>query len=185
MTKTKTWKTAKTAKRCNAFPLVWAAIVGCTGKGTAWRYTIGHFGRRTPEFACETCRIAHDHLDALQGPAHQDALRALQTAAGVADYRIAEVAFENGRPVLTGKVDKDRAREAADHALRCWLQGGSVDEAARAILVYGENCRAMVASYRLTAGQRSALYDAYCAARAESGFAALDRTSAKLVKAAR
>lgn len=162
---TKTWKTAKAAKRCTAFPLVWAAIVGCTGTGTAWRYTIGHFGRRVPEFACPTCRAARDASDALQGPAHQAHLAALQAAAGVADYRVAEVAFEGGRPVLTGHVDKGLAAEAADYALRNWVAGGSVDEAARAILVYGGDCRAMVASFRLTAAQRRQLRDAYLAAK--------------------
>jgi hypothetical protein len=160
-----TWKTTKTAKTCNTFPSVWAAILGCTGKGAAWRYTVGHFGRRDVEYACPICRAAKDRLDALQGPALQEALTALQAAAGVADYRLAEVIFEAGRPVLTGRIDKGLAAEAADYELRNWIAGGSVERAARAILVYGEDCTALVDSMRLTAAQRRALKVAYLAAK--------------------
>lgn len=158
------WKTGKAVKSCTTFPTVWAAIVGCTGKGNAWRYTIGHFGRRTAEYACPTCRAAQERLDALRGPAHTEALRALQDAAGVADYRLAETAIVNGRPVLTGKIDAGAAYEEADYALRCFVQGDGADAAAKAIRVLcqaGGNPRPLVASHRLSAPQRAALAAAY------------------------
>lgn len=159
-----TWKTTKTTKTCNTFPAVWAAIHGCTGKGAAWRYTIGHFGRRDAEYACPTCRAAQERLDALQGPAHQEALRALQDAAGVADYRTAEVELIGGRPVLTGKIDRNLALEAADHALRQLSDGGTVERAAHALVVYhgaGGACRPLVESHRLPARQLAALRSAF------------------------
>ncbi len=161
------WKTTKTAKPCNTFPAVWAAIVGCTGSGTAWRYSEGHFGSRSAEYACPVCKAAQSRLDALVGDAHQDALRALQDAAGGADYRTADVEWIGGRPVLTGKVDAGLAHEAADYALRQMVNGDSVTRAARALVVLhqaGGNCRALVASHRIPSRQLSALRAAFRAA---------------------
>lgn len=158
------WKTAKSARACNIFPAVWAAIVGCTGKGKAWRYGIGHFGRTSVEYACPVCRDAKDRSDALVGPAHQEHLTALQAAAGVADYRVAEVEWIDGRPVLTGKVDKDLAHEAADYALREMSNVDDVARAARALVVYhgaGGNCRALVGSHRIPSRQLAALRNAF------------------------
>ena len=165
------WKTTKTAKTCNTFPHVWAAIVGCTGKGSAWRYTTSHFGRRDVEYACPICRAAQERLEALSTPAHQDALRALQDAAGVADYRVAEVAWLGGRPVLTGKVDVNLAHEAADYALREMTNGEDVARAARALVVYhaaGGVCRSLVASHRIPSRQLAALRNAFRAWTRES-----------------
>jgi len=151
------WTNSKNEKRCNVFPSVWGAIVGCTGRGRAWRYCIGHFGRRDVEFACPTCQAATDRLDALRGPAHQEALSALQTAAGVVDYRIAEVKIVAGRPVLTGKVDVHAVEEqVADFA-----HGMSTAHyAARAILAHGGDCSAMVARH-CSRAQRLELVAAY------------------------
>jgi hypothetical protein len=163
----KSWKTAKASKSCNVFPSVWAAIVGCTGKGNAWRYGIGHFGRQCVEYACPTCRAATERLDALVGPAHQTALRALQDAAGVADYRLAEVIVVGGRPVLTGKVDAGCAYEAADEALRGFIAGDAPEHAAKALRMLcqaGAEAKALVASHRLSPRQRAALVAAYRAA---------------------
>lgn len=158
------WKRAKTPKSCNAFPAVWAAIVGCTGEGTAWRYGVGHFGRSEAEYACPVCRAATDRFDSLVGTAHQDALRAAQDAAGVADYRLAEVEWIGGRPRLTGKVDASLAYEAADAELREYANGAGPQRAANALRVLcqaGGNGRPLVASYRLSAAQRAALVAAY------------------------
>jgi hypothetical protein len=154
----------KVAKRCTTFPDVWAAIVGCTGRGSAWRYTVGHFGRRTVEYACPTCQAARERLDGLVGPAHHAALLELSETAGVADYRIAEVVRRDGRPVLTGRVDADKAYQAADAALQAFAQGGSARQAARAILAYGRDCKALVAQY-CTPAQRAELAQAYKAER--------------------
>jgi hypothetical protein len=158
------WKTAKSAKPCTIFPAVWAAIVGCTGTGKSYRYATAHFGVSRPEYACPVCRAAKDASDALMGPAHQEHLTALQAAAGVADYRVAEVVRIDGRPVLTGKVDAGLARAAAEDALHDFTGGASAAHAARAIRVYcgaGGNAKALVAAYKLTPRMRSALVAAY------------------------
>ncbi len=95
------WRRGKTAHKCNVFPAVWAAIYGCKGeKSTTWRYTVGSFGRRVPEYACETCRAAKDKTDAAIGVEYQRLLREAQDAAGVADYRTARVRLVNGVPML-------------------------------------------------------------------------------------
>ena len=137
-----TWKTAKAAKRCTTFPTVWAAILGCTGSGNAWRYTIGHFGRRTIEYACPTCRAAQDESDAQRGAGchaqYQAHLRAAQDRAGVADYRLAEVVERDGRPVLTGKVDVHKASEAAYDALHGYCGGDDPVHAVKALRVLVE-----------------------------------------------
>lgn len=161
---TKSWMVGKVAKRCTAFPDVWGAIVGCTGRGNAWRYTVGHFGRQTVEYACPTCQAAKERLDALDHAAHQKALRELQDAAGVADYRVAETVRRNGRPVLTGKLDVGAAREAVENALDGFTRGDSPRHAARAILVYGRDCTALVARY-CTPAQRAELARAFKAER--------------------
>jgi hypothetical protein len=159
------WKTAKSAKPCTIFPAVWAAIVGCTGTGKSYRYAPAHFGVSRPEYACPVCRAAKDASDALMGPAHQEHLTALQAAAGVADYRVAEVEWIDGRPVLTGKVDKGLAHESADYALReMSADVDSVARAARALVVYhgaGGDCRGLVASHRVAPRQLAALRNAF------------------------
>lgn len=148
------WKTARRARACNTFPDVWAAIVGCTGSGKSWRYGVGHFGRQTAEFACEACKAAQDRSEALRGPAHTAHLRALSEAAGVADYRVAEVVRIDGRPVLTGKVDVHAAREAASDALYRFTGKAGLTEAVDALRVYhaaGGDCRALIAASRIPA----------------------------------
>ncbi len=99
------WKHSKATKRCNVFPTVWAAIYGCKGEQThTWRYTIGHFGRRVPEYACPTCQAAADKTDATKGLAgraeYQRLLREAQDAAGVKDYRTANVRIVAGVPTV-------------------------------------------------------------------------------------
>lgn len=95
------WKRGTTAKKCNVFPTVWAAIVGCKGERvTTWRYTVGNFGHRVAEYACPTCKGLKDHFDSLTPADRQDALAFAQKAAGVEDYRTARVALVNGVPTL-------------------------------------------------------------------------------------
>lgn len=157
------WKIAKSARRCNTFPAVWAAIVGCTGSGKAFRYRPGLYYRET-EFACEACRAAQDASSALVGQAHQDHLRALQDAAGVADYRIAEVRTENGRPILTGRIDRDLAGEALRDALYNWTAGcGAISRCIELIRIIGGDCGPEVRAV-CTARQREQLATAYRAA---------------------
>lgn len=106
---TSTWNRSAKARRCSTFPTVWAAIHGCAGSGTSWRYTVGAFGRRRAEFACEACRAARDASDALVGPAYQAHLAAAQESAGVADYRTQAARWIDGRPQL---VRSGEARSA-------------------------------------------------------------------------
>jgi len=95
------WKTGKVAHKCNIFPTVWAAIYRCKGERvTTWRYGIGHFGRRVPEYACPTCKAAWESTDKLRGQAYADALRAAQDAAGVEDYRECKVRLVAGVPTI-------------------------------------------------------------------------------------
>jgi hypothetical protein len=162
---TTTWKNGKTAKACCAFPHVWAAIHGCTGRGTAWRYTVGHFGRRTVEHACEACKAARERLDALRGPALTAELERLQAAAGVADYRLAEVRVEKGRPVLTGRLDAYSAREALLDALTAWIDGyGPIARCVELIIAIDADCSGEVARV-CSRAQRGELAAAYRAAK--------------------
>lgn len=159
------WTKGKTEKTCNTFPRVWAAIVGCTGKGRSWRRTTGHFGGETVEHACPTCEAARDRLAALVGPALQAELARLQAAAGVEDYRIAETRIVAGRPVLTGKVDQGFGREELERRLEAWVDGtGSVDRCVALIKALGTSCAAEVARV-CSPAQRSKLAAAYRAAR--------------------
>ena len=108
MTNQNGWKRSKTAKRCNVFPTVWAAIYGCKGEMThSWRYTIGHFGRRVPEYACPTCQAASAKTDGAKGfvnrAEYARLLREAQDAAGVEDYRTAHAVRINGVPTLVLK----------------------------------------------------------------------------------
>jgi hypothetical protein len=169
-----TWKTATKPRACNTFPDVWAAIVGCTGSGKAWRRTaahggIGGLGHAGIEYACPTCQAARTRLDALRGPAYQAALTELQAAAGVADYRVAEVVRRDGRPVLTGRVDVNAAREAVEYALMDYTAGGSLVRALHALRVLcgaggAVHAKRLVAD-RCTAAQAEALRAAWRAAR--------------------
>lgn len=90
---------------CNAFPRIWAAIFGCTGRGTFLRWdapTTMH-GRATAEYACEGCRCAWNLSRSLgnsDGPAHQDFLAQAQELAGVENYRYHASVRAGGRPVL-------------------------------------------------------------------------------------
>jgi hypothetical protein len=157
------WNKTRTVKVCNTFPDVWAAIVGCTGNGTHWRNGAGHSWRHHIEYACETCRAAKDLFDGLVGPAHQAALREAQDKAGVADYRVAEVTWCDGRPVLTGKVSVRLAREAADRE----LYERDMARAAKALRVYhdaGGDCRFLVQQHKLTEAETAALRAHYRAA---------------------
>jgi hypothetical protein len=157
------WSIGKTAKPCAAFPHVWAAIHGCTGSGKAWRYTVGHFGRRTVEHACEVCKAARERLDALRGLTAE--LERLQAAAGVEDYRLAEVRVEKGRPVLTGRLDAYNAREALLDALTAWIDGyGTIARCVELIIAINADCRAEVARVCTTA-QRAELAAAYRAGK--------------------
>ncbi len=161
------WKTGKVTKACNTFPDVWAAIVGCTGKGKSWRYTVGHFGRQTAEYACDTCKAAKSRLDALVGPAHTAELARLRTAAGVEDYRTAEVVRRNGRPVLTGRVDPSLAYGEAVDRIDAFAAGSCAAlDAARAILAYGGDCKEPVRR-ACTEPQRLELGVAYRALRGQ------------------
>jgi hypothetical protein len=95
------WRAAKTPRRCNALPTVWAAIYGCRGElGRVWRHVPGHFGRRTVQHACATCRAAIDASESLAAPARQEHLRDAQTRAGVSDYRTARVTRIGGVPTI-------------------------------------------------------------------------------------
>jgi len=161
------WKTARAAKPCNTYPDVWAAIYGCTGKGTAWRHTTGHFGRAAVEFACPTCRAARDAAAQLDNAALAAHLRAAQDRAGVADYRTAEVEVRDGRPVLTGRVSLGLAAEAVRDALYDVTEKSGFEAAAKALRVYanaGGDCRPLVANAKLTPKMLTALRAAYRAA---------------------
>jgi hypothetical protein len=95
-----TWRTSAKTHRCTVFPTVWAAIVGCTGSGRAWRYHIaGSFGRR-PEFACPTCKAAKDRFEAMSAPELQEALLKAQADAGIENYRYARARVIDGVPRL-------------------------------------------------------------------------------------
>ena len=99
------WKQGGKAHKCNVFPSVWAAIFGCKGERvTTWRYTVGHFGKRVPEYACPGCLAQKTRLDGLRGQAHQDALAEAQAAAGVEDYRLADARIINGVPTIVGTL---------------------------------------------------------------------------------
>jgi hypothetical protein len=161
------WNRSKNAKPCSTFPHVWAAIVGCTGKGHAWRYSVGNFGRQVAEYACPTCHAAKVRLDALSAVELRAELARLQAAAGVADYRLAEVrVLSGGRPVLTGKIDPHAGREALEQALDVWTRGeGSIDRVVDLIILIDADCKAVVARY-CNATEREKLVAAYRAARA-------------------
>lgn len=95
------WKTTKAVKKCNAFPMVWAAIYGCTGEQTGtWRYSVGSFGRREVDYACPVCKAAKDLLDAASHSEYQRLLTEAQAKAGVQDYRTARVKLVNGVPTI-------------------------------------------------------------------------------------
>lgn len=156
-----TWKVGLNEKRCTILNDAFAAMVGCTGKGKHWRYTIGHFGRQAVEYACPACKAHADATDHLMGTARAEALAQVSAAAGVRDYRLVEVVRRNGRPVLTGKVDAGRVEEvilefATGHA--------TARDAARAIHILGGDCTAMVARH-CTPAQRRQLVAAYKAER--------------------
>lgn len=107
------WKKSKATKRCNVFPSVWAAIFGCKGEQThTWRYTVGHFGHRVAEYACPTCQAAKDKFEALKGftrnEEYQRLCREAQDAAGVEDYRLADVRIINGVPTIVGTMPARR-----------------------------------------------------------------------------
>jgi hypothetical protein len=159
------WHIGTTVKPCSVFPHVWAAIVGCTGSGRAWRNGAGHAGRRSTEFACERCKATRDRLDALRGPSREAELARLQAAAGVEDYRLAEVRVEKGRPVLTGRLDPYSAREALASALEAWVVGQcTVARCVALIRATGGDCTAEVRR-TCTGAQRAKLAAAYVAAR--------------------
>jgi hypothetical protein len=103
MNTTNGWKKSGKTRKCVTYPTVWAAIHGCTGKGSNWRYTIGHFGRREVEYACDTCMAARNRSDGLVGKEYGDVLRTAQANAGVGDYRTAYAKWIDGRPQLVGK----------------------------------------------------------------------------------
>lgn len=155
------WKNAKAEKTCSIFPHVWAAILGCTGKGRAWRYGV----RQVAEFACPTCRAAADKLDAMPAAVRGAELTRLQAAAGVSDYRLAETRVVAGRPVLTGKLDRSRVAEALEGALYDWTSGsGDVARVAQLIVALDADCKALVARH-CSKAQRAELVAAYRAAR--------------------
>jgi hypothetical protein len=159
------WKNAKAEKTCSIFPHVWAALVGCTGKGRAWRYGVGHFGRQVAEFACPSCKAAADKLDAMTAVERSAELERLQAAAGVSDYRLAETRVVAGRPVLTGKLDRNRVAEALDSALYDYGCGsGDAARVVRLIVALGADCKALVARH-CSKAQRAELVAAYRAAR--------------------
>ena len=99
------WKQGGKAHKCTAFPTVWAAIYGCKGeRSNIWRYTVGHFGKRVAEYACPTCAAQRTHSDSLRGAERQEEMRAAQDAAGVEDYRTADVRIINGVPTIVGTL---------------------------------------------------------------------------------
>jgi hypothetical protein len=95
------WRKGKTARKCNRYPTVWAAIYGCKGeKTTTWRYTVGSFGHRVAEYACPCCQAVSDAHDKMNHAERQEALTQAQELAGVADYRTARAKVINGVPTL-------------------------------------------------------------------------------------
>lgn len=123
MTNTKDgWNKGTKAHRCNIFPTVWAAIYGCKGERvTSWRYTIGNFGKRVPEYACETCKAAKAQTDAVKGindrSEYQRLLREAQDAAGVEDYRLCDARLVNGVPTIVGTFHEEEPTQAPETVL--------------------------------------------------------------------
>ena len=95
------WKKSKTAKTCNVFPTVWAAIYGCKGEKTnTWRYGVFNMGRQSVEYACPTCQAAKDAIETMNHAERVEHLHAVQKAAGVEDYRTAIAKVINGVPTI-------------------------------------------------------------------------------------
>jgi hypothetical protein len=109
------WRTGSKAHKCNTFPTVWAAIYGCKGERVVtWRYTIGNFGRRVPEYACETCQAALARSEACGNDraAYAAELERAQAAAGIEDYRTARFGLVDGVPTLLGGSEPEATEQA-------------------------------------------------------------------------
>lgn len=92
-----TTKTAPVLRPCNVISAPWMAMIGCEGKGRAWKMGHGHF-------ACATCRSYSKWMaltERSQGSTGRQALlSAIQESAGVEDYRTVSVRKVGGRWVL-------------------------------------------------------------------------------------
>jgi hypothetical protein len=91
---------AKKNIKCNCFNRPFAAMFGCTGKATHWRYGVYNLGRQSIDYACDVCKNESDADGERNHSERQARLRQVQDAAGVENYRYVKTAWIDGRPQL-------------------------------------------------------------------------------------
>lgn len=98
-------RVSKTAKTCNRYSKIWAAIHGCEGATRCWSYGVGSFGRQAVVYTCSACAAAEvagqEAFKSGGRPAYDDHLEAARSRAGVVEYRNATYRVVDGRPVVT------------------------------------------------------------------------------------